>query len=149
MCLQLYFPLMLMCRTTPYHLSHLILLNERVQYKCFTPFLKRQTIGGWFNLNEVLIRRERGNNTRSSLNIGLVLLATPSTLSHVGAKLAVLARRSGKTAFSCTTRRQRQAYFPTRFSSSLLKNLLLSQTRKFPALQKIVLASIVIPKCLC
>ena len=51
--------------------------------------------GGWLNLNEVLIRR--GNNTCSSLNIGLVLLATPSILSHVGAKLALLARRSGKT----------------------------------------------------
>ena len=53
-------------------------------------------MGGWFNLNEVLIRRTRGNNTRRSLNIGLVLLATPLILSHVGAKLALLARRSGK-----------------------------------------------------
>ena len=52
---------------------------------------------GWFNLNEVLIRRERGNSTRSSLNIALVLLATPLNLSHVGAKLALLARRCGKT----------------------------------------------------
>ena len=47
--------------------------------------------------NEVLIRRKRGNNTQSSLNIGLVLLATPLILSHVGAKLALLACRSGKT----------------------------------------------------
>ena len=53
--------------------------------------------GGRLNLNEVLIRRERGNNnTQSSLSIGLVLLATPSILLHVGAKLALLARRSGK-----------------------------------------------------
>ena len=53
-------------------------------------------MGGWFNLNEVQIRRKRGDNTRSSLNIGLVLLRTPSILSHVGAKLALLARRSAK-----------------------------------------------------
>ena len=53
-------------------------------------------MGCWFNLSEVLIRRKRGKNTRSSLNIGLVLLATPMILSHVGAKLALLARRSGK-----------------------------------------------------
>ena len=73
----------------PLHLSHLILLHEVVQYRRFTPFLKQtlwwQTMGGWFNLNEVLIRRERGNNTWSSLNICLVLLATPCILSHVGA----------------------------------------------------------------
>ena len=40
MCSQLHFPLMSMCRTTPYHLSHLILFHEVVQYRCFTPFLK-------------------------------------------------------------------------------------------------------------
>ena len=89
------------CRNAPYHLSHLILLHEVVKYRRFTPFLKQtlwwQTMGGCFNLNEVLIRRERGNNTCSSLNICLVLLATPWILSHVGAKKALLARRSGKT----------------------------------------------------
>ena len=53
--------------------------------------------GGWFSLNEVLIRRERASNAYSSLNIGLVLLATPSILSHVGTKLALLACRIGKT----------------------------------------------------
>ena len=66
-----------MCRTTPYHLPHLILLHEAVQYRRFMPLLKQKANnGGWFNLNEVLIRRERGNYTCSSLNIGLVLLAT-------------------------------------------------------------------------
>ena len=70
------------CRTAHYHLSHLILLHEVVQYRCFTPFFKTNIVmandggGGRFNLHEVLIRRERGNNTCSSLNIGLVLLAT-------------------------------------------------------------------------
>ena len=56
-------------------------LYEVVQYMRFMPFLKhklwRQTMGGWFNLNEVLIRRERAINAYSSLIIGLVLLATP------------------------------------------------------------------------
>ena len=59
-------------------------------------------MGCWFNLSEVLIRRKRGNNTRSSLNIGLVLLATPMILSHVGAKLALLARHSRKIVVAKT-----------------------------------------------
>ena len=54
-------------------------LHKVVQYMRFTPFLKhklwRQTMGGWFNLNELLIRRERANNAYSSLIIGLVLPA--------------------------------------------------------------------------
>ena len=98
-CSQLHFPLMLMCRTAPYHLPHLILLHEEVQYRRFTPFLNGKQLGGWFNLNEVLIRRERDNNKHSSLKIGLILLATPVILSHVGAKLALLACHNGKTAF--------------------------------------------------
>ena len=41
MCSQLHFPLMLMCRTASYHLSHLILLHKEVQYRRFTPFVKQ------------------------------------------------------------------------------------------------------------
>ena len=42
-------------------------------------------------------KKGKGNNAYSSLNIGLVLLATLSILSHIGTILALLARRSGKT----------------------------------------------------
>ena len=57
--------------------------------------------GGWFILSEVLIRRKRGNNTRSSLNIGLVLLATLSILSMTGPIAA------GKLLLVATTHRQK------------------------------------------
>ena len=55
--------------------------------------------GGWLNLNEVLIRRERDNNTCSSLNIGLVYLATPSIFSHVGPNLALHPLNSVRIVF--------------------------------------------------
>ena len=34
----------LMCRTASYHLSHLILLYEVVQYKGYVPFLKKNIV---------------------------------------------------------------------------------------------------------
>ena len=50
MCSQLHFLLMSMCRTASYHLSHLSLLHEVVQYMRLTPFLKHTLLHLKLNL---------------------------------------------------------------------------------------------------
>ena len=79
-------------------------------------------MGGWFNLNEVVIRRERDNNAHNSLRMVLILHTTPLILYHVSAKLALQACHSRKIVFA-TMHRHKQAYFPTRPGSALFSSL--------------------------